>query len=95
MFDAKVATTILFLFAFLNKFSKLSPTDFSLGVYPGLSALVESDKRANTPLRPYSANLLKSIISPSTGVVSILKSPVWIITPAGQRIARPTASGIE
>ena len=76
MFDANVATIIRLFLASLNKSSKLSPTTLSLIVEPGLSAFVESDKSASTPFLPNSAKRGKSIISPSTGVVSILKSPV-------------------
>ena len=66
-FDANVATIIL-PFAFENNLAKLSPTTFSDIVYPGFSTFVESAIIANTPLLPISANLAKSIGSPSIGV---------------------------
>lgn len=44
---------------------------------------------------PISASLPRSIMPPSIGVVSILKSPVWTIVPPSQRIASPSASGME
>ena len=52
------------------------PTELSDPVVPGFSTFVESDNSANTPLLPSSANLCISIKRPSTGVWSILKSPV-------------------
>ena len=48
------------------------------GQYPGVSTLVESDRSARTPFLPSSPKRARSIMSPVTGVVSILKSPVCI-----------------
>ena len=64
-------------FAFINSCLNASPTLFSDGVNPSTSELVESDNNKSTPSSPNSANLAKSTPSPSTGVKSILKSPVW------------------
>ena len=66
-FDANVATTILFV-QFVNNFSNTSPTVLSDIVNPFLSAFVESDINAKTPLFPSSAKRPKSIIFPSIGV---------------------------
>ena len=55
-------------------------TDFSLGVYPSFSAFVESARRRSTPSSPIRAILLNEI-SVSTGVKSILKSPVVTTQP--------------
>src|SRR5258708_19902736 len=62
------------------------------GVNPGRSTLVESLNSASTPSFPYLANECKSNCAPPTGVWSILKSPVWITTPRGVRIATATQS---
>ena len=66
-FDAKVATTILFV-QLKNNLSNTSPTVLSDIVYPFLSAFVLSDINARTPLFPSSASLPKSILSSSIGV---------------------------
>ena len=81
--------------ALRKRVSNDSPTFLSLSVKPGRSALVESDIRQSTPSCPISASLPRSIMPPSIGVVSILKSPVWTMVPPSQRIASPSASGIE
>ena len=65
--EANVAIIILPL-VFPNILIKLSPTIFSDFVYPGFSTLVESAIIAKTPFLPNSANLAKSIGSPSIGV---------------------------
>ena len=67
----------------------------SEGVYPGRSALVESHIRSRTPLAPSSASRCRSMVSPMTGVWSILKSPVWIILPAGVSMHSAADSGME
>ena len=65
--DANVAIIILPL-VFPNILVKLSPTILSDFVYPCFSTFVESTIIANTPFLPSSANLAKSINSPSIGV---------------------------
>jgi len=81
--------------AFWKSLSNDSPTVLSLAVKPGRCAFVESESIQSTPFSPSFAIRAKSIISPSMGVVSILKSPVCKIRPAGELIARASASGIE
>ncbi len=66
-FEAKVATTILFVQC-KNNFSNNPPTVLSDIVKPFLSAFVLSDINANTPWFPISAILPKSINFPSIGV---------------------------
>ena len=65
--DANVAIIILPL-VFPNILVKLSPTILSDFVYPCFSTFVESAIITNTPFLPSSANLAKSINSPSIGV---------------------------
>ena len=69
--------------------------DFSVGVKPGISALVESVRKRSTPSSPSRANARRSVIRPSSGSWSILKSPVCSTMPAPVRIATASASGIE
>ena len=69
-------------------------TSLSLGVYPSFSALVESARRRSTPASPKPTTFWKSK-SLSTGVKSILKSPLSIIVPCGVSIWIPKESGIE
>ena len=76
-------------------FSREAPTVFSDIVYPGISALVDSHISRVTPFCPSSPSLVISIISPSTGVRSSLKSPECITIPRGVFIARQQASAIE
>ena len=59
----------------------LGPTVISDGVVPGFSALVESDISSATPSSPSERRRSMSTGRPSTGVMSILKSPVCTITP--------------
>ena len=92
-FDANVATIILFL-QFSNILSKTLPTEASDIVNPFLSAFVLSDNNASTPSLPSSPSLDKFICLPSTGVYSILKSPVCIIVPTSVFIASIAESGI-
>ena len=68
---------------------------FSDVVKPGTSALVESVRKRSTPSSPSRANSLRSVIRPSSGSWSILKSPVCSTTPAPVRITTASASGIE
>jgi len=74
-FDAKVATIIRLLQP-LKICSNFSPTLLSLIAYPGRSTFVLSERTARTPSFPSSPSLARSIISPTIGVVSILKSPI-------------------
>ena len=71
------------------------PTVASDGVVPGFSALVESDISTATPSRPSAASRSTSAALPSIGVMSSLKSPVWMIVPWSVRSTTATASGIE
>ncbi len=69
--------------------------DFSDGVKPGVSALVESVRKRSTPSSPSRAKARRSVIRPSSGSWSILKSPVCSTSPAPVRIATASASGME
>ena len=64
-------------------------------VKPGTSALVESVRNRSTPSSPSRANARRSVIRPSSGNWSILKSPVCSTRPAAVRIATARPSGIE
>ena len=64
-------------------------------VKPGTSALVESTRNRSTPSSPSRAKARRSVMRPSSGIWSILKSPVCRTSPAGVRIATASASGIE
>ena len=68
---------------------------FSEVVKPGTSALVESVMNRSTPSSPSRANARRSVIRPSSGSWSILKSPVCSTRPAPVRIATARASGME
>ena len=68
---------------------------FSEPVKPGWLAFVLSLINSLTPFEPYSANFNISNGLPSTGVWSILKSPVWIMVPIPLVMAYPTPSTIE
>ena len=63
--------------------------------YMNLPKKVESASRASTPSRPSSPKRPRSITSPSIGVESILKSPVWTMTPMPVWMAKATESAIE
>ena len=64
-------------------------------VNPGTSALVESTMNRSTPSSPSRAKARRSVIRPSSGSWSILKSPVCSTVPAPVRTATASASGIE
>ena len=64
-------------------------------VNPGTSALVESIRNRSTPSSPSRANARRSVIRPSSGNWSILKSPVCSTIPAGVRMATARPSGME
>ena len=93
MLEENVATTSLPC-VLVNISSKASMTSISGPVNPLRSMLVLSANSASTPLRPSSANRCRSKCSPSIGVWSILKSPVWTMTPTGVVIASATQSGM-
>ena len=64
-------------------------------VNPGTSAFVESVRNRSTPSSPSRAKARRSVIRPSSGSWSILKSPVCSTMPAPVRIATARASGME
>ncbi len=75
----------------------MSPTVDSDGVNPGRHALVESESSSLTPperlaIAPMSE---RSVLRPSTGVGSSLKSPLCMIVPAGVWYAVANACGTE
>ena len=75
--------------------SSTGPMFFSDVVKPGTSALVESVMNRSTPSSPSRAKARRSVIRPSSGSWSILKSPVCRTIPAPVRIATASASGME
>ena len=75
--------------------SSTGAMSFSEVVKPGTSALVESVRNRSTPASPSRANARRSVIRPSRGSWSILKSPVCRTVPAPVRIATARASGME
>ncbi len=82
MWLAKQVTMIRLSGWAANRSLTTRPTDRSVSVWPDSSALVESDSKsrmpscdANAPMRP------RSVVRPSTGVRSSLKSPEWRMTP--------------
>ncbi len=78
-----------------NTWSITGVIDFSEGVKPGVSALVESVRKRSTPSSPSRAKARRSVMRPSSGSWSILKSPVCSTRPASVRIATASASGME
>src|SRR2546425_1285988 len=91
MDDAKQESTTL-RGAVRQSSSMRGTTARSVGVKPGRSTFVLSLKSARTPSLPQRAKACTSNAAPSTGVWSILKSPVWRITPSGVRTASATQS---
>ena len=81
--DANVAIISLRPLFSLNIVRMERPTVASLIDEPGRSTLVLSHSNSSTPCLPISAMRCKSIILPSIGVKSILKSPVWNTVPTG------------
>ena len=61
---------------FMKIRSSDAPTFLSEGVNPPRPTLVDSHIRSRTPLRPYSPMRVRSMMPPSMGDTSILKSPV-------------------
>ena len=70
--------------AFAKIESSTGPISRSGVTKPGISALVESDSSRSTPSAPSRAKPARSVIRPSSGSWSILKSPVCS-TSAGRR----------
>ncbi len=67
----------------------------SLIVKPGTSALVESVRNTSTPSSPRRAKARRSVMRPSSGNWSILKSPVCSTEPAEVRMNTARESGME
>ena len=86
MLDANAATTSCPV-ALVKISSNASTTSRSEPVKPRRSMFVLSANSASTPSRPSSAKRWTSKCSPSSGVWSILKSPVWTID-ADRRVNR-------
>ena len=72
-----------------------TPTVASLGVKLAFCALVESLMSRSTPISLNLASAPKSVVTPSMGVWSSLKSPVCSTFPAGLWKNTPTAPGME
>ncbi len=81
--------------AFAMIWSSTGPIERSVGVKPGTSAFVESTRNRSTPSSPSRANARRSVMRPSSGSWSILKSPVARTMPAGVRMTTASASGME
>ena len=88
------AVTTSFPRVLANSSSNAATTSNSDPVNPGRSMFVLSASSARTPRAPSSANRWKSKCSPSSGVWSILKSPVWMTVPTGVVTASATAPGM-
>ena len=92
MWLAKQAVMMRLSVCSANRLRRTLPTEVSDGVWPGSSALVESDSSRRMPgpaaMAPMRA---RSVQRPSTGVRSILKSPECRITPWGvwKAVAKP------
>ena len=71
------------------------PTSASEGVKLGFWAFVESLIMRSTPVLENLASAPKSVVTPSMGVWSSLKSPVCSTFPAGLWKNTPTAPGME
>ena len=93
MLEANIVTTIL-PGVLVKISSKASMTSSSDPEKPRRSTLVLSANSASTPAVPSSAKRWKSNCSPSSGVWSILKSPVWTIMPTGVWMASARQSGM-
>ncbi len=88
------ATTIRFS-ACAKTLSRTGPISTSFVTNPGTSALVESTMNRSTPFSPSRANARRSVMRPSSGSWSILKSPVCSTVPAPVVTATASASGME
>ncbi len=93
MLDANAATISLPL-TLVKISSNASTTSSSEPVKPRRSMLVLSANSASTPSAPSCAKRCTSKCSPSIGVWSILKSPVWTTMPAGVWMASAAQSGM-
>ena len=93
--EANVATISLLSAFSENSLSSVVPTTVSLIVKPARSILVLSPIYKRTPEVPVSDMVLRSIGSPATGVKSILKSPLWKITPCGVSIENASEPAME
>ena len=71
------------------------PTSRSDGMKPGTSALVESASSRSTPSSPSREKPGRSVSRPSSGVWSILKSPVCSTVCSPTWMATASASGME
>ena len=91
---AKVVATTM-PFASLTSFSISGPTVTSERPAWRENTLVLSQIKALTPGAETSFQSTGSKASPTIGVSSSLKSPVWINLPSGQSSTRPLLSGIE
>ncbi len=84
-----------------NTRSSTGPMSRSDVVKPGTSAFVESTMNRSTPSSPSRANARRSVMRPSSGSWSILKSPVCSTVPAagadgdGQRVGDRVVDGDE
>ena len=80
----------------LNTASMVGSMSRSVGTNPGTSALVESARKRSTPSSPSRAKARRSVMRPSSGSWSILKSPVCSTScRRGSGSRRASASGIE
>ena len=87
---------IILLSAYCEKILRRElPTVLTDGVNPARSALVDSQSKSSTPPFPISPILVRSIIFPSIGETSSLKSPEWKTIPTGVFTAIAQASAIE
>ena len=75
--------TMIRLVESANTWSSTGPMSRSGATKPGTSALVESTMNRSTPSSPSRANARRSVMRPSSGSWSILKSPVCSTVPAG------------
>ena len=91
---AKLATISLPV-AWSNTRAMAGSMSRSSVVNPGVSALVESTMNRSTPSSPRRAKPRRSVIRPSRGSWSILKSPVCRTSPPLVRMATASASGME
>ena len=92
--EEKEATTIWPWDSSKTRFST-GPISRSWATMPGTSALVESTQNRSTPSSPKRAKERRSVMRPSMGRESILKSPVIRAVPALVRMKAAMASGME
>ena len=87
--------TMIRLSACAKTSSSTGPISASGVTKPGTSALVESTMKRSTPFSPRRAKARRSVMRPSSGSWSILKSPVCSTVPAAVVTATASASGME